>query len=197
MKRSMIFVALSLFLVGHVEAGVAKDSDIDCRLVVTKNLFVSHFPVRDVSQSAWNWNAKGAGVFTFDYSWTAEPGYVDRNGKFKPGEYGFGAAHWNEGGSKEEVYGSIENLVRDAGGGGSVYLNSQDKRMRADAEERLRLWESSVQFTYRDGGVFIASKDRKAMKLLFSRRPTHVRMIVKTPYASQSYECIATIDYQK
>lgn len=197
MKRSMIFVVLSLFVAGHVEAGRAKDSDIDCRLVVATNLFVSNFPVRDVSQTAWAWNAKGAGMFAFDYSWTAEPGYVGRSGKFKPGEYGFGAAHWNEGESKGEVSGSIGDLVRDAGGHGSVYLNSQDRRMRADAEERLKLWESSVQFTYRDGGVFIASKDRKAMKLLFSRRPTHVRMIVKTPYDSQSYECIAAIEYQK
>lgn len=197
MKCVIIFVALSLFVVGHVEAGKAKDNDIDCSLAVTRNLFVSYFPVRNVSQSVWTWNAKESEALDFDYSWAAEPGYIDRSGEFKPGEYGFGAAHWNEWESKEEASGSLENLVRDAGGSGSVYLNSQDKRMRAEAEERLRLWDISVRSTYRDGGVLIASKDRRAMKLLFSSRPTHVRMIVKTPYASQSYECVATIDYQK
>ena len=115
MKCVIIFVALSLFVVGHVEAGKAKDNDIDCSLAVTRNLFVSYFPVRNVSQSVWTWNAKESEALDFDYSWAAEPGYIDRSGEFKPGEYGFGAAHWNEWESKEEASGSLENLVRDAG----------------------------------------------------------------------------------
>lgn len=176
-----------------------EDDEFGCLAGVTNKLILVFFPVQDKSQFSWTWNAKDNGspaVDPLDYSWIAEPGRVDKKGDFVPARYAVGFAHRNYGYWEKETTGPLEALVNDRSTGhATIYLNDTDRNKRTTADVFEQLDEVRMDKLFAKNGVWLSSLDPQAKTLLLSGAATHMRLTVKTPYPSQSYSCITTINY--
>lgn len=193
--RRLILIIILAFSVAKNVGAMEKVDEIDCLVAVRANVFIAFFPARNMKQEVWVWNSIGTNPSSMEYSWVGEPGYVDRGGKFIKGRYAFGLGYLSNSPFEGERNGSFEELIGVVGDHAKIFLNDANKKKRAEAESYLR--SIRLHSKYKEGGLMIASRSPEAVKYLFVKRPTVARMIVKTPYASQSYECIATIDYHK
>lgn len=155
--------------------------------------FVVYFPIVNEDQNIWEWDSKSFKNDEIDYKWIATPGFLYKK-TFQSGSYAFGLGHRINSLNSSPKIGSFEDMLTAFKGRPYVYLNDQDetKRRNADAE----LSRITLNAMYKNNGLAIYSKDPKAVKILFKKKITHVKLNFITPYKEQNYTCIVKIDYQ-
>ena len=194
MKRLALISVFFLLLSACATPKPEEQAELECIVAVEGTKFVSFFPVKDTEQKIWAWNTKRPMTDddVFDYSWIGEPGNIDKGGAFIPDIYAFGAAHINSS-HNLEAKGSLADVVKDHSDRANIYFNSPNRDARAEADR----WMPRILMPtlYHEDGIMIYSRDPRAIQILLGKRPTHAKLKVKTPYPSQSYECITPIQY--
>lgn len=190
MREILFFVSMMAFwaVTSHVNAATS-----ECVVAVSKDKFVASFPPVENSPQLWTWNAKTIKEDELDFSWTVEPGTVHK-GNLKTSEYAFGLGHRSGAPHKPQEQGKLEELINLIKNDASVYLNSPDPAKRA-AQDKL-IGHIKIDVAIKNNNVMLFSRAPSVVSTIFGARPTHARLIFKSPDKDKSYSCIAEIDYQ-
>lgn len=164
----------------------------ECLAGVFPDKFAVSFEIINPPEKNRSLKKRNIQIGDLDYSWVAEPGNFDKK-IFIPSKYAFGVGRINNGGNSENPV-KIQEIVKKIHARGSVYLNEKEEEKRAN--EDLKLRDMVVNVMANDAEVVMYSRSREAMKILFSQKPTHMRMTMKTPYQDQSYSCMTKINYE-
>lgn len=162
----------------------------ECLVGVDSKKFVAIFQIIDKYQKIWTINDRSNEI---NYFWMVEPGLI-KNGNFLPVKYAFGVGHRNEYESKGRQENSLSVLLEEIKNSGTIYINSPDKKSRQKISRNLE--NVQIHMLLNKYEIILYSRDIEGKNAIFSSKPTHARMTMRTPYKSQSYICLAEIDYQ-
>lgn len=183
----VIFMSFSAL---HAKEGTAQKPE--CLAGVDSGKFLASFQIIDPNQETWVVGDKSYKKDEISYSWTVEPGFM-KNGAFVSEKYAFGVGRRNEYATKGAQAIPLQALLDDIKGSGTIYINSKDRAVRRTISEDLENIQIHLLLSKRE--IVLYSRSVQGKDVLFSNRPTHVRMTMRTPYESQSYSCLAEIHY--
>lgn len=165
----------------------------ECLVGVDSKKFAASFQIMDKDQKIWIINDRSNEKNEINYSWMVEPGLI-KNGNFLPVKYAFGVGHRNEYESKGRQENSLSVLLEEIKNSGKIYINSPDKKSRQKISRNLE--NVQIHMLLNKDEIILYSRDIEGKNAIFSSKPTHARMTMRTPYKSQSYICLVEIDYQ-
>ncbi|MFC4928392.1 hypothetical protein [Delftia deserti] len=189
-----LFFLFSICL--NFSSSYAKDIESrepECLVGVDSKKFAASFQIMDKDQKIWIINDGGNEENEINYSWIVEPGSIN-NGNFLPVKYAFGVGHGNEYESKGQQENSLSSLLEEIKNSGMIYINSPDKKSRQKISRSLE--NIQIHMILNRDKIILYSRSIEGRNNIFSSKPTHARMTMKTPYKSQSYTCLTEIDYQ-
>ena len=193
MKIPPIFLALITITYSHAGGGSLSGRQSECALAVQAEKFVASFPVKNPKQNTWTWHHEKKTPDGIDYSWTVELGRIEK-GLFKANRIAFGLGHRSEYERVGDRSGQLKDFLSIIGGDGTLYLNSDNKKERANFDPKLSSFR--INGAYVSGEVILYSRSHNVVTVLFSNAPTHAKMKMMTPYGEQNYSCLAKINYQ-
>lgn len=162
-----------------------------CLLILKGENFASIFPMENIIDGEIEWNNSRVHP---EYSWSAEAGICKDNVFIGQG-IEFALYSSNVHGFRSLKKGSIFDLVKSSDSKVSIYSTNSDIEERKNFDRNYGNALFDIRFLDNEF-LMISSSDRRVAEKIFADKPTHARLIAKTPYPNYSYECYVEIFYE-